>query len=511
MAHQNRTLANLLQGLDLGSSVAESDTLLEAARIETSAFADLLGDRVDLIPGTKGSGKSALFRIFVDFLPEFLLLQRKVVVAHGIQAPGDPVFHAFTEQFSKLSEDEFVSFWCVYLVSLAHEQFIKGPRYRKYLRNANAEIDSFRTACANAKIPEIEARKSLRDILEWSLYVLTSWRPKVKYIPPNGSGQYELDLFDSKTTSGRPNKEESSKHPLPKFVNEIKETLEAVLVKSQLSLWLMVDRLDEIFPRRSEVERLALRGLLRAMRYFASGSIRVKVFLRDDMLEHVVMGNSGFTALTHVTVRQADTLRWSQDQILAMVVKRFFANDALTKYLDVNREQLEANASYRKDCFNKLFPTTVFRGPKQSPTISWICNRCADGRGVVTPRDVLDLLIRAKQKQQDVCSADPEGTSDWVISAASIQYGLEELSKRKRQTYLQAEFPHLWKHIEKFDGGKTDYTANALRAVLGKEWKAITANLLAIGFLSKGSKRGEDVFSIPFLYRHGMNLTQGKA
>lgn len=130
--YQNKKLASILQELDLGASVAESDTLLESVRIETSAFADLLHDRVDLIPGTKGSGKSALFRIFVDFLPDFLLKSRKVVVAHGIQAPGDPVFHAFLDRFSALSEEEFVSFWCIYLVSLAHEQFIKGPRYQTF-------------------------------------------------------------------------------------------------------------------------------------------------------------------------------------------------------------------------------------------------------------------------------------------------------------------------------------------------------------------------------------------
>src|SRR5580693_3865827 len=163
MSYQNRILASLLQQLDLGSSVAESDTLLETARIETSAFADLLNDRVDLVPGTKGSGKSALFRIFVDFLPEMLLRQRKVVVAHGIQSPGDPVFHAFTERFQKLSEEEFVSFWCIYLVSLAHEQFIKGPRYREFLNNAGAEIERFRRACMAAKIPDIQAKKSLKE------------------------------------------------------------------------------------------------------------------------------------------------------------------------------------------------------------------------------------------------------------------------------------------------------------------------------------------------------------
>jgi len=148
MTHKNKVVTHLLQALDLGASVAESDTLLETARIETSAFADLLNDRIDLVPGTKGSGKSALFRIFVDFLPSLLLCQRKVVIAHGVQAPGDPVFHAFTERFSTLSEDEFVNFWCIYLVSLAHEQFIKGPRYQQFLKEATNEIDQFRRACA---------------------------------------------------------------------------------------------------------------------------------------------------------------------------------------------------------------------------------------------------------------------------------------------------------------------------------------------------------------------------
>ena len=101
MPYSNNDLLTILQNLDLGASVAESDTLLETARIETSAFNDLINDRVDLIPGTKGSGKSALFRIFIDFLPKLLLHQRKIVVAHGVDQPGDEVFHAFKEKFEK--------------------------------------------------------------------------------------------------------------------------------------------------------------------------------------------------------------------------------------------------------------------------------------------------------------------------------------------------------------------------------------------------------------------------
>src|SRR5260370_18524792 len=163
--HKGKEAAKLLQDLDLGQSIAELDTLLETARVETSAFGDLLQDKVDLIPGTKGSGKSALFRIFVDFLPTHLLQSRKVVIAHGVQKHGDNVFHAFKNQFEKLTEDEFVGFWCIYLTSLAHEQFIKGELYRGFLKDASAEIEGFRQACAKAHIPEVKAKKSLKDIL----------------------------------------------------------------------------------------------------------------------------------------------------------------------------------------------------------------------------------------------------------------------------------------------------------------------------------------------------------
>lgn len=269
----------------------------------------------------------------------------------------------------------------------------------------------------------------------------------------------------------------------------------------------MVDRLDEIFPRRSDVERKALRGLLRAMRFFSSNSIRVKIFLRDDMLENVVHAGEGFTALTHVTARRSDTLKWTEEQILTMIIKRFCANSAIASYLELDAERAEANAGYRAECFNKIFPEQVFKGTSQSKTLRWIYKRCADGRGVVTPRDVLDLIIKAKQRQEDLCAGDPDGETDAIIGSAAIQHGLQELSRHKRQTYLQAEFPHLWPYIERFIGGKTDYSEAAIKKLLGSDWENIVETLVALGVLIKGKEN----FSIPFLYRDGLELTQGKA
>jgi len=460
---------------------------------------------VDLIPGTKGSGKSALFRIFVDFLPRLLLKERKVVIAHGVQKQGDNVFHAFKDEFEKLSEEDFISFWCIYFTSLAHEQFIKGELYQPYLKSFSAEIEAFRASCQKARIPEIKAKKSLKEILLWTLQTLRIWRPQLKFSLPEDAGEFALDIFGNPT---RP-PEESDRPDIPRYVSEIKETLEKILEKSNLCIWLMVDRLDEVFPRRSDLEKRALRGLLHSTRLFTTAAIRIKIFLRDDMLEQVVSTGEGFTALTHLTSRQANTLRWSQDQILTMIVKRLFANEALRDYFNVSMERLNSDEDYRNSCFYSVFPETIHGGPKQSPTLRWVYNHTMDGRNVVTPRDILDLLTKAKQNQQDIFTASPTAESAWLIGSQSMQYGLEELSKRKRDTYLKAEFPHLWPYIEKFQGGKSEYSTEAIQQLLGRHWERVVSDLMSIGLIQE--RRGADTYWIPYVYRKGLDLTQGRA
>src|SRR6267378_4500053 len=150
----NNKAANLLADLDLGSTVAELDNLLETARVETSVFDDLLADRVDLIPGTKGSGKTALYRIFVDFLPQMMLKNKKIIIAHGVQKRQDTVFLAYKKEFDQLSEADFVDFWCIYVISLAYEQFIRNARFKQLLKNCTAEISEFRKAYRDAGIPD---------------------------------------------------------------------------------------------------------------------------------------------------------------------------------------------------------------------------------------------------------------------------------------------------------------------------------------------------------------------
>jgi len=191
----NEDAAQLLAGLDLGSTVAESDNLLETARVETSVFDDLLADRVDLIPGTRGSGKAALYRMFVDFLPQIMLTNKKIIIAHGVQQRQDTVFLAYKNEFDKLTESDFVDFWCIYVVSLAYEQFIRNDRFKKLLANCTEEIDAFRKAYCDAGIPDFDHPKTLHQILAWALNVLARLKPKVVWKPPADVGQFEFSLI----------------------------------------------------------------------------------------------------------------------------------------------------------------------------------------------------------------------------------------------------------------------------------------------------------------------------
>ena len=498
--HKNSELARILRGLDLGTSIAEQDEVLQAAQVKTSVYTDLLLDRVDLIPGTKGSGKSALYRMFVAFESDSLLEARKVVVAHGVHHHGDSVFLAFKEEFGNLTEDDFVDFWCIYLVSLAHEQFVKASGYHRLLKKCDDEILAFRQSCEKACIPDIVVHKTtLKAMLGWVLSVLKAWKPSLQYAPPDDVGTFTVKL-------GSEDPKDVTEDAPPQYIAEIRSNLEAILEKANLGLWFMIDRLDEVFERRSRIETLALRGLLRTIRVFEASRIRVKVFIRDDVYDQIVAAGDGFTALTHVTARQADVLRWSEDQILTMVVKRLFANRALREYLDVDVDRLEVDRDYQKEAFYLVFPREV----GNSKTLRWIINNTADGRRIVTPRDVIDLLTRARQRQLDTVNVDLSSTSHCIIDSPALRYGLSQLSIKKRTTFLEAECPNLWPAIAKLVGLKTVYGESAIRRIFGKSWESTVKDLLSIGLLRKGTKNGVTIYSVPALYKAGLELKQGR-
>ena len=234
------------------------------------------------------------------------------------------------------------------------------------------------------------------------------------------------------------------------------------------------------------------------------------MFLRDDILDQITDTVDGFTALSHITARRADRLKWSEEQILSLIANRLFSSHELCNYLQIDRERLGVSREYRHEAIYRVFPPTVHSGTRQSPTLRWIYNHCKDGRGIVTPRDVIDLLSRARQRQHDECESDADAETEWIIGRDALMYGAKEMSRHKKDTFLKAEFPHFWPKIEKFCRGKTEYSVSALESLFGQDAKSTIEILVSIGVLEQTVHKGEQTYKIPFLYREGLELTQGR-
>jgi hypothetical protein len=233
----------------------------------------------------------------------------------------------------------------------------------------------------------------------------------------------------------------------------------------------------------------------------------VKVFLRDDIFEHLTAGPEGFPGLTHIAARMATSLTWNLDDILHLIVKRVFAAE-LADFCSIDRERMEANQKYRQHCFYTAFPEQLYKGSRQSKTLNWIYTHCQDGRNVVAPRDVVELLTGTRNAEIQLLQSNTDGSSESVFSPSALLAGFDAMSKKKRNLFLEAEFPHFRDHLLRFDDGPAIYSKDALSKLFEKSTDSVVDKLEKIGFLSKSASSHGDKYSVPFLYRPAFNIRQ---
>lgn len=109
-------IKELLGGLRIGSSVAEFDDDLERYFVETETFRALIQNRVDVIAGDKGTGKTAIFRILQKRYGKLAELDKVEVIA-GFNPTGNPVFQRLAQQ-QPLAEADYTTIWKAYVLSL---------------------------------------------------------------------------------------------------------------------------------------------------------------------------------------------------------------------------------------------------------------------------------------------------------------------------------------------------------------------------------------------------------
>jgi hypothetical protein len=96
-----------------------------------------------------------------------------------------------------------------------------------------------------------------------------------------------------------------------------------------------------------------------------------------------------------------------------------------------------------------------------------------------------------------------------------FKLALPTVSETRLNTYLYAEYPTERPFLEKLEGQKAEQTPESLMVIWGVDREIAlkkAADLVSLGFFeARGPRTDPTTFWVPFLYRDGLHLVQGKA
>ncbi len=475
----------LLAKLDIGSSVAEHDNLLERYFVETETFRALIHDRVDVIAGDKGTGKSALYRIlskrYMD-MPEL----PDVEVVSAFNPAGTPVFQRLIEA-EQLSEADYINVWKAYFFALAGnwllELFWGYDDDRLRLIEQILEKSNLRT---RDDAPESIFSKMVNGIKR--LVSRVSTVEASAKVDPAVELSGRLDFFSAV----------EDETDVARFDHALR-IINRALQDAGIRIWLAVDRLDEAFQGRPQIETPALRALFRCyldMQEF--DCIRLKLFVRRDLFARITKGK--FVNLTHINARKIEIF-WDEADLYSLLYKRVLENSEFVTSLKLEGEPPERYFDY-------IFPKQVDAGERKPNTWTWMMGRIGDAN-VRPPRNLIDLFLKAREAQLRREDRDSREHKDdeSILTPEAMKKGLRALSDQRVEDTLIAEAGDYSQIIEKFRGGKAEHNISSLQYLLGEDFAIHVEYLQAIGFLEKS----RETYKVPMLYRGGLQIRQGKA
>ena len=484
-------MRELVRKLDLGNSVAEFDEDLERYFVETQTFRAVIRGEKDIVAGDKGTGKTALYKILrrrYAQLPEL----RAVEVVPGFNPTGNPVFQRLAQQ-SVLTEGQYTTVWKAYVLSLVGNWLL--DLYESALTDSMRELDELLSSC------------SLRSADDSAQTIFSKITNAVSRFLQPQSAEVKLTMSESGVPIVTP-KIEFGTTPASQVVPEVRHEdalglLNRCLQECDLSVWIVLDRLDEAFQGFPETEVPALRALFRTyLDLLEFDKVRLKLFVRKDLFRKITYG--GFVNLTHINARKIEIV-WDEEDLLNLLCRRIRESDGLLQILG-----LEGGSD--TDVFAAIFPAQVDAGDRKPTTWNWMMSRIRDGNEVRPPRNLIDLVGMAKEAQlrREERSSREFDAEHPVIEADSIRRALERLSTQRVEDTLLAEAGRLSEKIERFRGGKAEHNADSICRILNLKISDVAdaiKPLVELGFLEQTG----ETYKVPILYRDGLSITQGKA
>jgi hypothetical protein len=495
------TKKELLENTSFGESIAEQEAdKLKDYFFQTDFWQSVRTGKNDIIYGAKGAGKSAIYMSLVNDIDS--LFDESILVSLAENPQGNTAFSSLTND-PPTSETEFIRLWKLYFLVITSQVLEEykindksASRILQILTDCNLvpaqnKLASFLKAC-------YDFMKSFRNGKEIST--------TAEFDPI--TGMYTGQKFS--LSFGEPSKSNFEKGLIP--IEHAFDLLEESLKINKIDLWIIIDRLDVAFLESEELEANALRALFKAYLDLAQyKSIKIKIFLRDDIWQKIT--SEGFREASHITKYQS--LSWSRDSLLNLLIRRVLDNPELVSSYDLDKESILADINKQEALFYRLFPNQVDSGSKKPTTIDWALSRTRDGKGINTPRELIQLFTHARAIELKKLETGINNLeNDQIISRQSLKEAVVEVSKQRMEQTIYAEFPKFKEYIEKLRGDKADHILETLSqkwSVSISEAEKIAKELEKIGLLEQKGTLSSLKFRVPFMYRPYLDILQGSA
>lgn len=487
---------SVLRTLSFGQRIAEEEREnLARYFVETDQWRRMNEGAVDIVYGSKGSGKSALYFLLLD--REEAFSKRGIILVTAENPRGAPVFGDLTTD-PPSSEREFTDMWKLYFLSLLgrviRERAATSP-------GADVLIEKLASAGLLESAGGLKALlRAVRDYVKR----FSGFEGGMSVDPISGTPS-----ITGKILFGQPSGEER-KVGLAS-IDELFELANTILHDRNSYVWILLDRLDVAFAETSELEQNALRALFKTyLDLLGFESFRLKIFLRSDIWSRLT--RTGFREASHIT--RTTHIAWNRTSILNLIARRALQNNEIKVLYGVD-DGILASTADQEALFYRMFPDQVESGTNKPKTLEWLLSHTQDGSRQTAPRELIHLLNSIRDVQyRKLELGEPLPERRQLFSRPAIKEGMPEVSKVRLEQTLYAEYPGLRSYCEKLRGDKSAQTPESLASLWGLDHsEAIdTARKLAeIGFFEERSVKEMLIFWIPFLYRDALELVQGTA
>ena len=466
--------SSILDELRFRSPTAQEMDTAEIPTIfqRTGDFPKFLQDRTWLVRGAKGTGKTLLFRLFIEQSvnarnlaePYENLHSIQFVPGHGsIKLSGTLLTSGSLEDYEKLlGQQKWAAFWPHYLL-------MQLASAREDLQSLL--LDPFLVNVCNHE------KLSQEMILEW---------------------------LGSRISS-------------PLSFSRVHDELQKInewLRNQDEKIWVLYDELDTGFGQNYDRRRSALEALLGWWLEVGPGlsNISPKILLRED-----IWAGLNFTNKTYYSSRTV-LLRWEEEDLWRLVLRQALHTSSTLVELVQQQASIELSRLdsilqlevLRKGLF-PLWGERMGRGNK-SFTYNWVRKRIGDYKENRFPRSLILLLQSAVENEKTAYDRNPY---EVILRPRSLIDALQVVSV-ERVNDVRNEYPEFSIYLEKLAGERSPIDGKQLQAIWEVDairLKELVTGMAAAGILQEYTSRpllpdSEARYSVAELYLSGLKMTR---